>query len=58
MERVFGRLKETRRLEEHCFRGLMMIQAHVAMSVLVLQAKALVQCRAGADLRECLRKVA
>ena len=58
IERIFGRLKESRRLEGHCFHGLAMIETHCLMSVLTLQARALAQHRAHGNLRACLRKVA
>ena len=58
VERVFGRLKETRRLERHCYRGLAKVELHYLLSVLTLQAKALVQAEASEGLRDCLRKVA
>ena len=41
VERVFSRLKETRRLERHCLRGLAKISLHAMLSVLVLQGDAL-----------------
>ena len=58
VERTFGRLKEHRRLERHCYRGLGKITAHCLLSVLTLQAKALAQVEASEGLRDCLRKVA
>jgi transposase len=58
VERTFGRLKEHRRLERHCYRGLDKITAHCLLSVLTLQAKAMVQAEASEGLRDCLRKVA
>lgn len=58
VERYFGRIKENRRLERHCYRGMAKIQAHCLLSVLTAQAKAVVQIEAGNDLRQCLRKVA
>lgn len=58
VERVFGRLKETRRLERHCYRGLAKVELHCLLSVLTLQAKALAQVKASEGLRDCLRKVA
>lgn len=58
VERVFGRLKEHRRLERHCYRGPAKITAHCLLSVLTLQAKALAQIETSGELRECLRKVA
>ncbi len=58
VERCFGRLKQSRRLERHCYRGLAKIETHCLLSVLTMQAKALVQIEAAGNLRECLRKVA
>ena len=58
VERVFGRLKEHRRLEQHCYRGLTKLETHCLRSVLTLQAKALVQVEASEGLRDCLRKAA
>ena len=58
VERAFGRLKEHRRLERHCCRGLPKITVHCMLSVLTLQAKALMQSEASEGLRDCLRKVA
>lgn len=60
VERVFSRLKETRRLERHCLRGLAKISLHAMLSVLVLQADALAKVQADrvSELRACTRKVA
>lgn len=58
VERLFGRLKETRRLERHCYRGIEKVELHCLLSVLTLQAKAVVQLEADESLRQCLRKVA
>ena len=58
VERVFGRLKETRRLERHCYRGIEKVELHCLLSVLTLQARAVVQLEADESLRQCLRKVA
>lgn len=58
VERYFGRVKEHRRLERHCYRGLAKVELHCLLSVLTAQAKAVVQIEAGDDLRQCLRKVA
>lgn len=58
VERCFGRCKQTRRLERHCYRGLAKITTHCLLSVLTLQAKALAQVETTGGLRDCLRKVA
>ena len=60
IERVFKGLKESRRLERHCVRGLRKIRLHATMSVLAFQATALVHVQAGevADMRWMVRKVA
>ena len=47
IERVFKSLKESRRLERHCVRGLRQITLHCLMSSLAFQATALVRLRAG-----------
>ena len=60
VERVFKSLKESRRLDEHCIRGLKQITLHASMSVLVYQANAIVKAQAGKwdELRWQVRKVA
>jgi len=57
---VFKGLKESRRLERHCIRGLRKISLHATMSVLAFQATALVHVLAGEveDMRWMVRKVA
>ena len=45
VERVFKSLKQSRRLEAHCVRGLKRVALHCAMSVLVFQATTLVRLR-------------
>ena len=47
IERVFKRLKESRRLERHCVRGMRQITLHALMSVLAYQATVLVRLQAG-----------
>ena len=47
IERMFKSLKESRRLERHCVRGLRQVALHAAMSVLSYQATALANLRAG-----------
>ncbi|MGA9048272.1 MAG: transposase [Dehalococcoidia bacterium] len=58
-ERVFSRLKQTRRLESHCFRGFDMINLHSTLSVLTMQAIALVKVQSGlmSNVRDCVRHV-
>lgn len=60
VERVFKSLKESRRLERHCVRGLKKAALHVSMSVLTFQATALIHVLAGEqdELRWMVRKVA
>ncbi len=47
IERVFKSMKESRRLERHCVRGLRQITLHAMMSVLAFQVTALVRLLAG-----------
>ena len=60
IERVFKSMKESRRLERHCIRGLRQVTLHAMMSALAFQATVLVRLRAGeAELmRWMVRKVA
>ena len=60
IERAFKSMKESRRLERHCVRGLRQITLHSMMSVLTFQATALVRLEAGQreDMRWMVRKVA
>ena len=60
VERVFKSQKESRRLEEHCVRGLKHITLHCLMSTLTFQATALAKAKAGdtAGMRWMVRKVA
>ena len=60
IERVFKSLKESRRLERHCVRGLRQITLHALMSALAYQATALVRILAGepAFMRWMVNKVA
>ena len=60
IEQTFKSLKESRRLESHCLRGLKHITLHALMSTLSYQATALVKAQAGqrADMRWMVRKVA
>ena len=47
IERVFRRLKESRRLERHCVRGLRHITLHSLMAMLTYSATVLVRLQAG-----------
>ena len=47
IESMFKSLKQPRRLEGHCLRGLKNIALHAAMSVLAFQATVLVRLRMG-----------
>ena len=47
IERTFKSMKQSRRLERHCTRGLRMIRLHFLMSMLAYQATALAAVRAG-----------
>ena len=58
VERTFSRLKETRRLRDHRYRGLAKVELHCLLAVITLQAKALVQAREGGPIRAAVRKVA
>ncbi len=60
IERVFKSMKESRRLERHCVRGLRQITLHALMSALAFQATALVRLRDGQEewMRWMVRKVA
>ena len=59
IERVFKSMKESRRLERHCIRGLRQITLHAVMSALAFQATVLVRLRAGEAqwMRWMVRKV-
>lgn len=59
-ERVNSRLKDKRRLESHCSRGLKKIDLHCTLSVLTMNAMALAKVRAGkpSEVRSSSRKVA
>ena len=60
VERVFKSLKESRRLERHCVRGLRQIALHATMSLLAFQATALLAAQAGelGQMRWMVRQVA
>ncbi len=49
VERVFKSMKQSRRLNGHCVRGLKRVALHAAMSVLAYSATLLVQTLAGAE---------
>ena len=55
IERVFKSLKQSRRLESHCVRGLKRIALHNTMSVLTFQATVVVRLRAGSRPGETMR---
>jgi len=59
VERCISRLKETRRLEDHCFRGFERINIHSTLSVLVMQAVALAKAKVGQieQVRLCGRQI-
>ena len=60
IERVFKSMKESRRLERHCVRGLRQITLHSLMSALAFQATVLVRLQAGEVewMRWMVRKIA
>ncbi len=60
IERIFKSLKESRRLERHCVRGLAQVTLHVLMSTITFQATALHRVRTGETrwMRWQVRKVA
>ncbi len=59
IERAYSRLKQTRRLEAHCFRGFDRVNIHTTLSVLVMQAVALAKAKAGRmdEIRVCVRVI-
>ncbi len=59
VERVNSRLKDKRRLDSHCFRGLQKLNLHCTMSVLAMNAMALAKIQSGQllDIRSSTRKV-
>lgn len=60
IERTFKSLKQSRRLERHCIRGLRQVRLHCLVSVLAYQATVLAQVQAGEmeDMRWQVRRVA
>jgi len=59
-EHVNSRLKETRRLEKHQFRGFERISVHATLAVLVMMAVALSKAKYGQldEVRVCARRIA
>ena len=60
IERVFKGMKESRRLERHCVRGLEKVGLHARMSALAFQATVLTRVLSGEveDMRWMVGKVA
>ena len=60
IERVFKSLKESRRLERHCIRGLRQVTLHALMSVLTFQATVLARLLDGVtdEMRWMVRRIA
>jgi hypothetical protein len=60
IERVNSKLKEHRRLDSHCHRGLLKVKLHCLMSVLSLAITALAEINANRidRVRACTRKIA
>ena len=58
VERTFKSLKESRRLERHCFRGLAKIRLHCLMVLLAFSAAALFNLRYSMNPRWMVTKVA
>ena len=60
IERVFKSMKESRRIERHCVRGLRQITLHTLMTTLAFQATVLIRVLAGEAewMRWMVRKVA
>ena len=59
IERVFKSMKESRRLNKHCFRGLRKVSLHAMLSTLTFQASALVKAQEGrfGEMRWMVRRV-
>ena len=55
IERVFKSLKESRRLNSHCVRGLRRIALHNSMSMMSFQATVLLRTRSGVRPGETMR---
>ena len=60
IERVFKSMKESRRLERHCIRGLRQMALHAMMSAMAFQVTALVRVLEGQreEMRWMVRRVA
>lgn len=60
VERSISRLKDKRRLNSHCFRGVKMIDLHCTLAIMTMQAMALAKVKAGEldALRVTARKIA
>lgn len=60
IERIFKSMKESRRLERHCVRGLRQITLHCLMSTLSFQATVIVRLQRGQEMqmRWMIRQVA
>ena len=60
VERVFSKLKEHRRLNSHCHRGLAKVRLHCLMSVLSLAITALTEANSNRieRVRACTRRIA
>lgn len=60
VERTASRLKDKRRLNAHCFRGVKMVNLHCTLAIIVMQAMALAKVKSGEidTLRETARKIA
>jgi hypothetical protein len=59
MERVNSRLKDKRRLDSHCFRGLNKIDLHCTLSLIAMNAMALAKVKSGrlSEVRATTRRV-
>lgn len=60
VERLFKSMKQSRRLERHCVRGLRAVRLHALMACLTFQATALTHVKAGreANMRWMVERVA
>lgn len=59
VERTVSRLKDKRRLNSHCFRGIKMVNLHCTLAIMIMQAMALARVKAGEldALRVSARKI-
>ena len=57
--RVFSKLKDKPRLNSHCLRDFRKINLHCTLSILAMEAMALVKVQAGHlnEIRACARKI-